>query len=97
MDTKHLELTDGHIERLSDHLVEEADLRKLAIHGLNMTVSDLSKCQKNNKGNTAAFEVLRQWCRSQKNRIIAYDKLCDALKSAGMGLLISEVLEKGII
>ena len=97
MDTKHLELTDGPIERLSGHFVQEADLRKLAIHGLKMTSSDLSKHQKNNKGNTAAFEVLKQWCRSQANRQVAYDKLCKALQTVDMNLYINEVLKKGII
>ena len=74
----------------------QMDLYTLAIIGLAISEEKVEAHLTNNKEiSMAAYNVLKEWRTSQISNEVAYDKLCDALKSddVNMASLISEALE----
>ena len=80
------ELTDAMLVNLADSVTTVSDVRKLAVRGLGME-SDFVQIQMSNNlnnCNSAMFEVLRGWRKTQPDNHTAYINLHQALKSTEM-------------
>ena len=89
------ELTDEMLETLSLYINSEADLRKLAIIGLNIEEIVVANSVKNhpNEFSVAVGSVLKTWRVKKENDKLAYTELCEALKKAEMLYYIEKALQ----
>ena len=72
------------------------ELRNLAIQGLGMEASIVANALANNPGdiNSAAYQVLEQWLKSQENASIAHTNLNQALIDAKIPLYAKHLSQK---
>ena len=79
------EITDIMMNRLANDITGETELRKLGIQGLRMEGNVIDSHITNSRDiNSAADRVLFKWLDRQENRKVAYEMLCDALKTVDM-------------
>ena len=86
------ELDGSQVLALSEVLVDQDDLRKLALNGLKVKPHVLRKHISNSreKYTEAAYNLLEDWLKQQKNRQVAYRKLIAALEDVELSQLIEE-------
>ena len=79
------ELTDEKLWELSKHITCASDLHRLCF-ALGISYHELAAVLYAYRDgiNVAAFELLRQWQKSQPNSKNAYSAMCKALKEARM-------------
>ena len=88
-------LSDKGLWSLSTKLTSNADLKKLAISGLNMDVHSVEQHINNEKGDisTAAHKVLQDWKKSIEDPKVAYNQLYEALGVAEMNGLRGDLMK----
>ena len=75
---------------LADRITNVSDLRSLATNGLEVKEHVIDKHLQNESDITeGAIKVLKNWIAAQNN---AVDELCEALRSVGKNMYITEVL-----
>ena len=74
---------------LSQSITKKFDLRKLALHGLNMKSSEIERHLANESYDIseAAYQLLVEWRNSQDDECTAYIKIQNALASAELSYL----------
>ena len=79
---------------LSEMLTEMPQPRALALRGLKMEVHEFNRHFANNPKDisSAVFGMLRTWRTSQPDEVVAYTKMCQALKDTKMESLITKAL-----
>ena len=91
---KSPELTDIHVLKLSTKITSANELKNLTITGLNLDHSMVENHIINNPNDiqSAAYDLLNEWKKSQLSSRIAFQNLCEALKRSDMNILL-KVLE----
>ena len=86
------ELTDTMMCKLSKVITGETELRTLGIQGLKMEAKAVERHITNHHDITsAAYHVLFEWLDGHEDRKVAYELLCDALKTIKMQFKIQSM------
>ena len=77
--------------RLSQHINNEADLRKLATLGLEVDENIIDSCitKKRPDISAAAHDILKVWRRSYEDQSVAYTKLCQILYQVSLAHFVN--------
>ena len=88
------QLTDQRLLLLSQLITEQEELRALALFGLNIPDHEVAKHFVDNRGsiNTAAYNLLRDWRRTQRDEREAFDNMKAALEAVNMGYYVGKAL-----
>ena len=86
-------LTSSKLFRLSGHITNAYDLRSLGIDGLRVEANKVDTLIHNhpNDISSAAYDLLRDWSKTQPNKIIALERMLEALQRVKMSSLITEI------
>ena len=88
-------LEDVHVLELAQKFTNMSDLRTLALIGLKLKGYSVdATLHDNDKAiQEAAYKVLQEWIKRQKNKQKAYTKLLAALRKAGFDFMATELQE----
>ena len=80
---------------LAQKITSTEDLLSLALTGLNADEDNVNRNLRDNRDSivVATYNVLRVWRDSQPDRVVAYTKLCDALRTVNKGAFIRIALK----
>ena len=80
--------------RLSSRMTSPADIRLLAMNGLQIKKHIVDKHLNNERDiSEAAFRVLDEWCKNQLNSRVAHSRLCRVLRLVDMSAFIKHLQE----
>ena len=88
------ELTDALLFNLASYVTSRSGVRTLAFRELGMSFSAVDLHIMNNQSDMTAamYDILLDWRQTQPDNRTAYINLGQALKRAGMSLLIDQVM-----
>ena len=86
-------LEEEHVWELAQKFANVSELRTLALKGLKLKGCTFNAKMYNNERDIweAAYKVLQEWCKGQKNKHKAYTKLLKALKKCDFVSMANEL------